>query len=349
MTDPGADGAREGGNNPLSQKDIDSLLGGGDGAGGAARPGRSQAVEVAPYDFLRPPRISKDRRVQLESIFSRVALSMQSMLSSRLRTPMDVSCTIKQATFSEYVLSIADPCAAFVFDLGGADGGQGVVDLSTDLAFFVVDRVFGGPGEIAPMHRGLTPLECTVSRGVVEKILTLFREAWADHIRFEPDITGFESTPEMLQIASLEDNVLVVNLEVRAGQFSAVVGVCIPLLALEAFLGDKSAGRGPTSRQPVTPVQRATVETAVRGSQVDVVARFPMLRLAAREVAALRVGQIIQTTQPIDGPVELHVNGTRRFVGQIGQYRRMLGLRITDTVTTGSGSATPRTSRGRIQ
>ena len=141
-----------------------------------------------------------------------------------------------------------------------------------------------------------------------------------------------------------------VKLEVRAGDFSAVIAMCIPLLALEAFLGDKGgASRGSANRPEVTPVQRATVETAVRGSQVAVAARFPMLRLAAREVAGLKVGQIIQTTQPIDGPVELHVNGTRRFVGQLGQYRRMLGLRLTGTVEARGGSASPRPSRGRIQ
>ena len=87
----------------LTQKDIDQLL---QDAGGSAR-ARRMAVEVLPYNFLRPPRISKERRVQLESIHSRFALSVQSMLSSRLRVPMDVSCTVEQATFSEFVLSIA--------------------------------------------------------------------------------------------------------------------------------------------------------------------------------------------------------------------------------------------------
>ncbi len=321
------------------------------GAGGAGpRAGRSRAVEVIAYNFLRPPRISKDRRVQLESIFARFALSMQSMLSTRLRTPMDVTYSMEQATFSEYVLSVANPCAAFVFSLGGPKGGQGVLDLSVDLAFYIVDRVFGGPGEVTPMQRGLTPLEQTVSRGVVDKLLVVFKEAWTEQIAFEPEVEGFESTPEMLQIVALEDNVLVVNLEVRAGQFAALVALCIPLLALESFLGEKGgAGRGLTGRQDSTPAQRARVETAVRGSQVAVVARFPMINLAAREVAGLKIGQIIQTTQPIDGPIEVHINGSRRFIGQLGQYRRMLGLRITDPVEVRSGSASRRPRRGRIQ
>lgn len=342
MTGPTFGGGREA--DALTQKDIDQLL---QGAGSGGARGRKAAVEVIPYNFLRPPRISKDRRIQLESIFARFALSMQSMLSSRLRTPMDVSCTVEQATFSEYVLSIANPCAAFVFNLGTQEGGQGVIDLSTDLAFFMLDRSFGGPGESTSVQRGLTPLERTVARGFTEKLLSLFQEAWQDHIAFRPEIAGFESTPDMLQIASHEDNVLVVNLEVKTGQFTSLVALCLPLLALEAFLGEKLMARG-QSRQVATPAQKTMVETAVREAQVDLVVRFPLIRLAARDVAGLKIGQIIQTTQPIDGPIELHINGARRFVGQLGQYRRTLGLRITEPAPA-MIVPTARATRGRIQ
>jgi flagellar motor switch protein FliM len=330
----------------LTQKDIDNLLqSSASGAGVQRRP----AVQVIPYNFLRPPRISKDRRIQLESIYSRFALSVQSRLSSRLRTPMDVSCTVEQATFSEYVLSIANPCAAFTFSLGPSIGGQGAIDLSTELAFFIIDRVFGGPGEATRLERGLTQLERSVTRGFVEKLLVLFRESWQEHLPFTPELTGFESTPDMLQIASHEDNVLVANLEVRSGQFNSLVAMCLPLISLESFLGERARGISTTSKGPVvTAAVRDQVEAAVRGAHVDLSVRFPPLRLSAREVAGLKVGQIIQTSQPIDGPIELLVNGKRRFAGMLGQYRRMLGLRLTQTISSAAQAAS-RPSRGRIQ
>ena len=341
MTEPSSDGHRE--HDPLTQRDIDQLLQGARPKGARAK---KPAADVVPYNFLRPPRISKDRRVQLESIFSRFALSLQSMLSSRLRTQMDVSCSVEQATFSEYVLSIANPCATFVFSLGPTIPFQAAIDLSTDLAFFMLDRAFGGPGESTSQQRGLTQLERTVARGFADKMLALFREAWQDHLVFEPEVVSFESSPDMLQIASHEDNVLVVNLEVRAGQFSALVALCVPLVALEGFLGDKT-GRGP-NRHAIPAAQRHLVESVVRGAQVDVVVRFPLIRVSARDVASLTVGQIIQTTQPIDGPIEVHINGSRRFVGVLGQYRRTLGLRITAAAPP-LPVATARATRGRIQ
>ena len=202
MTGPSA-GRGELGGDPLTQKDIDQLLKSAAGGGGSAR-GRKLTADVVPYNFLRPPRISKDRRVQLEAIGARFALSLQSMFSSRLRTPTDVTCMVEQVTLSEFVLSIANPCAVFVFNLGGSAGGQAAIDLSTDLGFFIVDRVFGGPGESTRLDRALTPLEQTVVRGFAEKILALFRESWHDHVPFQPQIVGFEATPDMLQFCYLD-------------------------------------------------------------------------------------------------------------------------------------------------
>ena len=316
----------------------------GDAGDSAPQPG----AEVALYNFLRPPRISRDRRVQLESIGERFALSMQSMLSLRLRVPADVSCKFEQVTLGEFILTVADPCAAFIFELGGAVGGQASVNLTTDFGFYIVDRVFGGPGEAARLDRARTQLEWSVVRGIVEKMLALFREAWQDHVPFQPEIIGFESTPDMLQVVGREDNVLVIKIDVRAGQFTGVVAMCIPLVALETFLVERSLGRTPAAARRVSANQRSVLEEVVRHATVEVAGRFPPVRLTARDVASFKVGQIIQTTQATDQPIELHVNGAPRFLGVLGQYRRMLGVRITQSVSVAAPGPVGRTSRGRI-
>ena len=47
----------------LSQKDIDAIL----HAGGRVTAG-APPLEIRPYDFVRPPRVSRDRRAALEAI-----------------------------------------------------------------------------------------------------------------------------------------------------------------------------------------------------------------------------------------------------------------------------------------
>ena len=51
----------------LTQKDIDALLKKGE----AASPKKRKSVDVIPYNFLRPPRVSRDRQSTLENIYNR--------------------------------------------------------------------------------------------------------------------------------------------------------------------------------------------------------------------------------------------------------------------------------------
>ncbi len=348
MSGTGSSGFGRGEIDNLTQTDVDRLL---QSRGGRPARERHPAVEIVPYNFLRPPRISKDRRAVLNSIFSRFAATVQSMLSSRLRVVMDISCSVEQASFGEYTMSIASPCAAFVFELGSTAQGEGAIDFSTELAFFFIDRIFGGPGDPVRLDRPLTSLERTVMRGIADRVLVSLQEAWAEHLGLEPKVLGFESTPDLLRIANAEDNVLVVNMEVRSGNTSGLIVCCIPLLALEGFLSEKTS-----ARQAVAPGRaamlgqfRKTIEERLRAARVELAVRFPPLRLSAREIAELKVGQIIATTQPIDGPVELHINGQRRFRGVIGDNQKALGFRITEPTDRATVGALDRPTRGRIR
>lgn len=330
----------------FSQKDIDSLLKGSTPVGAA-----EGAVEVIPYNFLRPPRIAKDRQALLNGIYQRVAVSLQSLLSSRLRTTVDVLLSsVEQATFAEFIFSLATPCAAYVYALGDRIGGQGVLDLGTDFSYHLIDRLFGGPGEAQDVKRPLTLLERGVVRSVADRVWGLVQEAWADHLRFDPTYSGFEASPDALQVANREDNVLVSNIEVRSGGFSGLMTMCIPLLSLESFLQEKpnrhlhNVKTSPTEREAA----RRAIEHSLRASRLEVRARFPVFHLAARDVARLDVGSVIHTGHPSDVPVELYVREQRRFLGALGQSRRYVGLRVSQVLHPDRPDGLSRISRGRL-
>jgi len=329
-----------------SQQDIDSLL---KSATPAALP--EQPVEVIPYNFLRPPRIAKDRLALLNGIYQRIAVSLQALFSSRLRSSVDVVlASVEQATFAEFIFSLATPCAAYVYELGDKIGGQAVLDLGTDFSYYLIDRLFGGPGEPPDIKRPLTLLERAVVRGVADKVWGLVQEAWADHLAFQPGFIGFESSPDALQVANREDNVLVCNIEVRSGPFSGLITMCIPLLSLESFLQEKPTRHFHSVKVTLAEREAArhTIEDVLRASRVEVRARFPLFHLQARDVGRLAVGQVIHTGHASDVPVELHVRGHRRFLGTLGQSRRYVGLRISHLLHPQRPDGAPKTSRGRL-
>lgn len=328
----------------ISQTDIDSIL-----KGTSVQAPARQMPDAETYNFLRPHRISKDRRSTLDVIYQRFAVALQALLSSRLRHVTDVSvASVEQATFAEFIMSLSTPCSAFVFDLGDPQGIQGVLDIGTDLAYHLIDRMFGGPGQSRDVGRPLTALERLVLKGVVDHALGFFGEAWHDHIKFAPAQVGFESLPDQLSVASREDNVLVANVEVKSGGFSGLLTVCVPLLALETFLQEK---RTTTGRARVSDADRAQsrvqIDATLRNAHVTVTAQFPPFLLRARDVAALVPGQVIHTGFALDVPVEVHVRGRRRFLGMPGQVRRSTGVRISHVIPAAQAESKARV-RARV-
>jgi flagellar motor switch protein FliM len=326
----------------LAQKDIDALLHAG-GRGTAAAP----PLEVRLYDFVRPPRISRDRRAALEGLYGRFAAALQGIVTSRLRTPVDVLLIdIEQTTFGEFCLSLPSPCAAHVFSLGDRTPGQGVIDLGNPVAYYLIDRLFGGPGEAADLKRPLTPLEQTVARSLTERFLGLLRDAWQEQVPLTPELAGFESNPETLPAAGREDGVLVATLALRSAEFAGTLSVCLPMAPLEPWFQERTGGRPVSPR--VGASDRPLLQAALRQAEVTVAARIPAVRLTARAAGSLRPGQTIDTGHPLDAPLEVYVNGRLSHLGSLGQLRRHFGLRITRSVPPAAPSRPAWGREGRI-
>jgi flagellar motor switch protein FliM len=314
----------------LTQSEIDSLLRGAQPAAAAA--------EAVPYNFLQPPRISKEHRVALQSIHERFALALQSFLSARLRTPVELAVvSAEQATFTEAVQALASPCAAYVFRLTATPAVQGYWDLSAELAGYLVDRLFGGAGDSPGPVRPLTALERAVITGLVERTLELYRDAWQDHLAFSPQIEGFESSPDALNITTREDNCLVTHVAFRAPTAQGYFTLCYPLTAIEGFLAGSVGGRRGPGGPAADSGARELVEAALLEAHLTVAARFPALWLSARALADLKPGQVLETGHPVDEPIEVHINGVRRYLGTVGQTRRRLGVCLTSLLATPAG------------
>jgi flagellar motor switch protein FliM len=355
---------------PLKHKDADNPFARATGAGGRLSADsltqreidailqKTTPVPLAPvmvpddivaYNFTRPPRVSKDKRASLESIYQRFALSLQALLGSLLRIPLDVVvASVEQAMFSEFILSLGNPCATFVFESGDRMGGEGAMDLSTDFAFYLLDRLFGGPGDPQAMSRSLTPLEQAVVRNVVDRTLGLLREAWLENLTLTPRVVSFESNPEMLQITSREDNVLVTQLEIRSATFNGFVTLCMPMSSLEGFLQEKTSTRVHRTSDAAAAASRRLVQESLQHAHVGIIARFPPLWLTARQIADLTPGRVLHTTHNVEDPIEVLVNGRLRLMGSLGEVRSHLGLRIREKVTRPVDDRPVKSRQGRI-
>lgn len=325
----------------LSQHDIDRLL---DATGSVAQPAPASAfgappgdldVDVQAYDFRRPHRVSKERLRTLEAMYERMVKTLEGWLISRVRGHVELRLqSVEQFTFGEFTQSLPTPSATYIFDVDGSGGAQGVVDVGGELAYFLVDRLFGGGGQAAILSRALSPVERLALRTVAERTCQLLEEIWQDHVPLSLGVTGFESSPEILQIANREDPVLVANVEVNVGQAGSLLLVCLPFSVLEKFF--QSAGQRRTSGAAGNDRERdearERAERALRATPVPVSARLPAFKLSLRELGALVPGEVLATGIPRDAALTVLVGGRPRYRGSAGRIGRRLAVRLQDHV-----------------
>lgn len=325
----------------LSQNDIDRLLGGG----ARVAPQADSSLDVQVYDWRRPHRVSKERLRTLEAMYERLVKGLEAWLVSRVRGQIEVRLqSVEQFSFGEFTLSLPMPCSSFIFDIMGT-GQRGVIDIGPEFSTYIIDRMFGGEGNGTALTRTLTPIERMAVRSVADRLAAMLQEIWTDHVPMDIAISGFESSPEILQVVNRDDPVLVANVEFSTGNVSSLVLICLPFSVLDKFF--TSSGQQRSALLNTSDAEREATrqrsEAALRATKVPLTARLPDFQLAMRDIANLEVGSVIPTGIPKDARVILRAGTQERFIGHPGRVAGNLAIRILDAVPSASPSPDSRT------
>ncbi len=322
----------------LSQSDIDRLMRGEIQVDPADLPHHPPGLKI--YDFQHPHRVSNERQRTLEAMYGRLVKSFEGWLMGRVRGVVDLRLhSVEQIAFGEYALSLPASCNSFILDIRdeegqNAVGEQAVIDIGRELAYFLVDRLFGGGADSTILDRALTPIERLAVRVVAERLMGLVQEVWQDHTQLDLSLSGFESIPEIIQAAPREAPVLVTSIDATFAGTTSLISICLPLSMLEKFfvMGNSKSPNQLARRETVG--QRDVTEKALRATRVDVAARLPDFRLSMRDIAGLKVGSMLSTGIPIDSSVNLLVGEQTRFRTAAGRVGRKLAVRVLDSLTS---------------
>ncbi len=324
----------------VTQRDIDALFRAGKGAANPAPP------EVVAWSLSPAPLVGKDDRAALEPVLARFARDFGTLLTARLQIPVEVApLAIDCVPCREFVLALESPCASLVFRLDAGLAARGVLELGPDVAFHLLDRLLGGPGESAVLRRPLTSLEQSVVRTAAEGGIQCLRAAWNGTLPFGAEPEQYLADPERVGALLGDGDVLVAHLELRDEAFRGSCAVALPAKIVAETLPAAGLGVGP---QAGRAAMEPAVEAGLMHARLGVTARLPQFRISARALAGLKPGQILHTQQPVDGALEIHVNGQLRFLGSLGQIRQHVGVRIVRGVESPAVEPPPRIRQGRV-
>ena len=314
----------------LSQQEIDALLNNVK-SGREEKQDSTKDKEVVPFDFRLPNRISKNQLRTIRNIHENFAENFSSFLVSKLQQIVNISITsVDQIYYSEYVLSVSNPACLFTFDIQNTDI-KGILELSPDLAFTLVDRLLGGNGEGTKPSPVVTPIEQKVLNVVVETIMQDLKKAWHIIDEFHFEVERFEPDIDFAQITSQSESVLLISFELMVGEKSYLMNLCFATFAFDTILSKLSSQK--LSQIRPTKYRGTTAKEILAGnivkSDIQLAVEFGTSDITVEELKGLAKGDIIRLDKKIDEENKILFGNKVLFYGRTGVSNRHKAVKIT--------------------
>jgi flagellar motor switch protein FliM len=282
---------------------------------------------VETYDFRNPAFLTEVELRRLRILHE----DFIRYLSARLSMFLRMECGLKMArlqtqAYSKFTEGLSTPTHICLFK---ADPllGVGLLDINPRLALTLVDRLLGGRGHSVKAERYLTEIEIALLEDVVRIILEEWCGQWREDRELHPQIIGHENNGRFLQTSPRDAVVLALGIEVAFGDCSEQIQIGLPYYTIEPLVKALQQRRQKDSA-PASPPARAEWREIYEHVRIPVRAEWRLDDVPLREIAAFRVGDVLELPVDILGRTRVLLSGTPKFGGTVGLEGDAVAVRL---------------------
>lgn len=316
----------------LSQSEIDALLSGaalGMSAEQAevSSPGAQLVADTSAryrlYDFRRPDKLNKEQIRSLRANFGRFTRSASNYLAALTRSSVDAKLVeVDQTSYGQLFRSHGIPTLFCLFKLNGSI--PGILKLNLSQLYAALDRIMGGPGSGTILTRPLTDFERGLMGDICHQLLSL----WMVEFRTGESIVEVEmmDTDERMIPRSLANDEFMVRglYDLRLGPSNGQISIYTPLKDLTRLMG--KLGQASVDRK--SEVHEKSLSSNIRQLPLPISVDLGTTWMNARQLAALKPGDVVRLSQEESQPVRVRVGGVPRFSGRPGVLGRKMAVQI---------------------
>ncbi|MDD3344673.1 MAG: flagellar motor switch protein FliM [Sulfurospirillaceae bacterium] len=321
----------------LSQEEIDALLEVIEEEGDSPTNldnESSDTRQIILYDFKRPNRVSKEQLRAVKGIHDKMARNLASQISSIMRSIVEIQLhSVDQMTYGEFLMSLPSPTSFNVFSIKPLDGNC-VIEINPSIAFPMIDRLLGGLGEAYEATRELTDIELNLLDAILRIVMQRLKEAWGPITDMYPAIEAKESSPNVVQIVSQNEIVIMVVMEIIIGNSSGMINLCYPVIYLEPILSrlaNRDIMLGETSAKKS---RNKELNTLISRAEVFNEAIIGRAELSVGELLDLKQGDIVRLDRAADDKAIVMIDKKELFLAEIGLHRFRKSIKIEQLVKT---------------
>ncbi len=296
-------------NRQLSQQEIDAVF--------QNMQDHRRETPAVKFDFRRPDRIPKSQVRAIHLLHDTFVRNLVSSLSAYLRSYLTVNLvSVEQLSYAEFLDGLPSPTCMVSLGLSPYDG-NGVLELNPSLVFPILEMLLGGTGKSSSsIQRDITEIEQKLLDGLFRIILHDLREAWKGVTEVEFTIESMETEPQLLHILAPNEAVVSIGVEVRIGETVGMMNIAMPSIVIK-MMRQKFDQQWSVRKTHASISEQARVLRLLRGARLTLEARMEGQTLSVREFLELAEGHLLTFDFPVERPIDLLVNGTHKFAGQV--------------------------------
>jgi flagellar motor switch protein FliM len=290
------------------------------------------AKKAVLYDFRRPDRIAKDQLRAIHLLHENFARNLASSLSAYLRAYVEVNLVaVEQFSFMEFTQSLPSPTSLIALGIKPFDGNA-VLEINPMLVFPILEMLLGGSGKGAlKIIREVTEIEQHILEGLLRIILQDLRSAWQTVAAMEFSIEAQETEPQLLQFLAPNEAVIAISIEVRIGETVGMMNIGVPSTIVK-LLRQKFDQQWSVRKTVATEDEHARLLSLMRRSMFRLDARLHGPSLGVSELLDLQEGDVLAFDYPVERPLDVSINGSLKYTGEIVSLGRKRAFQIQEPV-----------------
>lgn len=318
----------------LSQNEIDALL--NQLSSGELDVEAITNVEEKPvrdYDFSRPTKFSKEHLRTLEIIFEHYGRLISTNLPVLLRKNAQVTVASSETvTFSEFTNALSNPSILGIVAFEPL-GGSIIIDLATNIAFAMIDRMLGGEGEPINFSRDFSDIELSIIQKIMIMFTQLLRDPWRNVLDISPVLSRLETNPQFAQIIAPGEMIAVVTLNIRIGEVEGFMNLCLPFMTLEDVMDRLNTKYWfSTMQENKDEDAKENIEAMLKRVEIPVKAVLGTSQITVNDFMNLQVGDCIRLDARVDSDMNIYVGNIKKFTALPGASDDCYAVRVTSVI-----------------
>lgn len=318
----------------LSQNEIDDLLAAlSSGELDMDKIQDDDEKQAKNYNFSRPTKFSKEHLRTLEIIFEHYGRLISTNLPVYLRKNVQVTVASSETvTFSEFTNSLSNPVILGIINFAPLNGTI-IMDLATNLAYAILDRMLGGNGDPLEKSREFSEIEMIIIQKILVMMTQLLREPWKNVVEINPVLNRVETNSQFAQVIAPNDMIAIVTLNLRIGDVEGFVNVCLPFLTLEDVMDKLNTKYWfSTMQENRDENYEIYIESMIKKVDIPVKAVLGTSTITVADFINLQVGDCIRLDTKVDSELDVYVGNIKKFTALPGANKDSYAVRVTSVL-----------------